>query len=85
MIIAKQKENSTLPQVFDAVQDLGNIDYVKNGVIYKNAPCVAVLIASSADLELLEDYEAGTVAFTAGFENMWQKDIDGTFVQMIGE
>lgn len=85
MILEKKIEGSNLPHVFDGVQDLGNIDYVKDGKVYKNAQCVAVMITASNDLLLLGDYGVGTLAFTAGFTNMWQKDIDGTFVQMIGD
>lgn len=85
MILNKKIEGSDIPHVFDGVQDLGNIDYVKNGKIYKNAQCVGVMITSSSDLALLDEYGVGTLAFTAGFTSMWQKDIDGVFVQMIGD
>ena len=83
MIISKTKEGNDKPFVFDAVQDLGNLDYVKNGEIFKNAACVAVLVGSESDLGLLDDYETGTIAFTAGFTAMWQKGADGNWASMV--
>jgi len=83
MIVNKQKENSTLPHIFDAIQDLGNIDYVKSGQVYKNETCSGVLISAESELDLLDDYPVGTLAFTAGFTTMWQKDVSGSWVSVI--
>ena len=68
--------------VADIVQDAGNTDYVLDGVVYQNAPIKTVLVASQSDLSLLEDYGPGTVAYTAGMANMWQKAPDGTWTDM---
>lgn len=61
----------------------GTITYVKDGEIYQNASCEAILIESSEDLELLTSYDPGSIAFTAGYEHMWQKGADGTWAQII--
>ena len=60
-----------------------NIDYVKNGKIYKdiykNKSSQSILISSEEDLNLLTSYSPGTIAFTAGFSSMWQKNVDGNW------
>ena len=61
----------------------GTTAYVKDGVIYQNAPNDSVLVSSSSDLELLTSYEPGTLAFTAGYVHMWQKGVDGTWTQIV--
>lgn len=58
-------------------------DYVKNGVVYKNPGVPSVMIESEDDLELLVDkYPPCTIAYTAGFETMWQLDTSGTFIEI---
>ncbi len=39
-----------------------------------------VLVRSDADLELLTDLEPGSLAYTVGYANMWQKGEDGNWV-----
>lgn len=60
-----------------------NIDYVKDGKIYKNIykneSSQSILISSEEDLNLLTSYSPGTIAFTAGFSSMWQKNVDGNW------
>lgn len=60
-----------------------NIDYVKDGKIYKdiykNRSSQSILISSETDLNLLTSYSPGTIAFTAGFSSMWQKNVDGNW------
>ena len=68
--------------VADVIQDTGNTDYVKNGDIISNAPIKMVLVSSQSDLTLLTDYEPGTIAYTAGFQTMWQKAPDNTWANM---
>ena len=65
---------------FDAVRNLGDTDYLKDGVITKHAPIQLVLVSSESDLSSLTDYEAGTIAYTAGFVNMWQLSPDDNWV-----
>lgn len=67
----------------DVVQDEGSTDFVKNGRIYKDYPAKSVMVASESDLDLLASYAPGTVAYTAGYENMWQKSIADEWVQIV--
>ena len=73
----KQNKNG----YFDAVQNIGDTDYVENGKIHKNAPIKLVLVGSQSDLALLTDYEPGTIAYTAAFATMWQLGVDGTWAE----
>lgn len=66
----------------DVVNTRGNTDYVKDGKIYKNNPSQSVLVRNSDDLELLEDYNVGTIAYTAGFNYIWIKRADGQWVEV---
>ena len=82
MLIKRINADGSLASV-DAVSDIGNIDYVdSDGKIVYNAPCKGVMIRTSSDLDLLANEEVGTVAFTAGFGSMWQKDASGTWQSM---
>ena len=64
----------------DLVNTRGNLDYVKNGEIIQNVEMPIVMVASGSVLSSLTDYEAGTIAFTPGFANMWQKNASGEWV-----
>ncbi len=77
------KQPNKTDGILDIVSDLGNTDYVKDGVIYKNSPVKSVLIGSQSDLSLLSSYDPGTMAYTAGYTAMWQKDIDGTWKSIV--
>lgn len=57
----------------------------EDGVLVRNAPSDGVLVRSSDDFSLpaLEALDPGTLAYTAGFKHMWQKGIDGTWVQIV--
>mgnify|MGYP007038268228 FL=1 len=59
------------------VSTLCNIDFVKGNTIYRGSPMKLVMVQSDDDLAVLESYEPGAIAFTRGFESMWQKGIDG--------
>lgn len=39
-----------------------------------------VLVRSESDLDLLTDLEPGSLAYTVGYANMWQKGEDGNWV-----
>ena len=70
-------------EVIDSVVNIGEIDYVQDGKIHKSSPLKAVQIRDGNDLELLESYETGTIAYTAGFKSAWQKSEDGTWESII--
>ena len=66
----------------DVVNIRGNTDYVKDGKIYHNNPSQSVLVRNSDDLELLVNYNVGTIAYTAGFKDIWVKQADGQWVEV---
>lgn len=58
-------------------------DVVIDGVLYKDTPAPSVLVTAQTDLANLPEYPAGTIAYTAGFQAMWQLDASGSWVSMI--
>lgn len=76
------KNGTASPKYADVVNARGNEDYVQDGVIRRNASVQLVLVSNASDLDLLTDYEPGTIAHTAGFHTMWQKSVSGNWVQM---
>lgn len=68
----------------DQVQPVGNLDYVVNGKVITNSGSKSVLVETENDLALLGSYEAGTIAYTAGFVKAWQKNSSGQWIQMVG-
>ena len=78
MILKREKPSGT--QLADVVYSKDATAYVKDGVVYKNAPINLVLVTSKSDAEtLLTDFEPGTIAYTAGFNQMWQKAPNGSW------
>lgn len=69
-------------QYQDVVNTRGNLDYVIDGEIFQNNPSQSVMVSSSDDLSVLDGYGIGTIAYTAGFGSMWQKSLDGTWVEV---
>lgn len=57
-------------------------DYVENGDLHKDAIIKNVMVESESDLANLTNYGIGTIAYTAGFQKVWQKDADGTWQAM---
>ena len=84
MIVNRSKKAQTdAPQIVDLVNTEGNTDYIKGGKVYKNAPTKVVLISAESDLAVIKNnYEPGTIAYTAGFKKMWQLDESGTWVEV---
>lgn len=80
-MITKREKTDGKTQMIDLVNSRGTTDILKNGKLYKNTPMLMVLISSQSDLSSLTDYEAGSIAYTAGFNKMWQKAPDGTWAE----
>lgn len=78
MIITRKKEDGQY-ESFDVTGTFGKTDYVKDGNIYRSVPIKNVMVSSSEDLSDLSDYDIGTIAYTAGYQSIWQKGIDGTW------
>lgn len=60
--------------------------YVKNGEYIALAPdpSDSVMVTQQSDLQYIpEDVPIGTIAFTAGFKKIWQKDIDGSWDALV--
>lgn len=83
MIMKRNKPGTRTPYSVDVVNAAGNLDYIKSGKLYKNSTVHSVLVASQSDLAGLTDrYEAGTIAYTAGFGSMWQLSAEGTWEEV---
>lgn len=83
MIIKKDSESGHTNFKYDftdLVNTRGNLDYVKNGAITQNVEMPIVMVGSASELSSLTEYEAGTIAFTPGFADMWQKSAAGEWV-----
>lgn len=83
MIVSRERPNDPIKRISDVVQDTGNTDYVLGNEIYKNSPTKSVLVTAESDLSKLADYDPGTVAYTAGFDKMWQMNAAGTWVSIV--
>lgn len=62
-----------------------DIDYVQDGRIVVGANAGSVMVTSESDLVQLEGYAPGSIAYTAGFVDMWQLNASGTWVALGGE
>lgn len=61
----------------------GLYDYVDDdGNLHLNNEARSVMIRTGNDLEDLDGYLPGAIAYTAGFESMWQLSADGEWVSM---
>lgn len=65
----------------DVVNTVGDMGFVKDGKLYKHSDATSIMVNSSSELASLA-CEPGSVAFTAGFENMWQLDASGQWVSI---
>lgn len=67
----------------ETVRTTSNINYVKDGILHTHVPAVSVLVQSAADLTGISDnYEPGTIAHTAGYQNMWELSVDGSWTEI---
>lgn len=83
MIVKRKKPEDGASLVVDLVNTEGNTDYIKDGEIVKNAPNKVVLVTAESDLDGIADsYETGTIAYTAGFKNIWQLSAGGEWVEV---
>lgn len=65
----------------DVVNARANTDYVIGNNVFKNASMQMILVSGVQDISLLSGYEPGTIAYTAGLKNMWQKSPSGEWVE----
>lgn len=71
--------------VADVVQATENVDIISDGVLYTDNPVRQVLVASEDDLDQLDEYAPGTIAFTGGYTNIWQKTVGGGWIAIVTE
>ena len=64
---------------------IGDMDYVQNDKVIVGANAGSVMVTSESDLAQLEGYATGSIAYTAGFADMWQLNASGTWVALGGE
>lgn len=72
----------------DSVVDVhqNDVDYVdSNGDIHIHVKNCEVMVTAKSDLASLSGYEPSTIAYTAGFKNIWQLGADGNWVAIIEE
>lgn len=65
------------------VSTAGVMDVLNGTTLEKDVPCKSVLVTQESDLASLPDYPAGTFAYTAGFEHMWQLNAAGSWVSIL--
>ena len=66
---------------------MSNIMYTKNGEVEDFVNTQDVMVQSQDDLEDLADnadVPPGSIAYTAGFLNIWQLSASGEWVDMLG-
>lgn len=63
--------------------NVGANDVVGANGLTKNVLAPSVLVRSENDLAQLPEYPAGSIAYTAGFKEMWQKDASGSWVSLL--
>ena len=67
------------------VQNSGEAAYVKDGTLYVGQTVPCILISAETDLANLPALPPGTLAHTAGWQNAWELDVDGsTWVSLMG-
>ena len=61
----------------DRQQTSSEMDYVKDGVLYKGVNAACILVNSESDLADLTGYAPGSIAHAAGWGSIWELDTDG--------
>lgn len=61
--------------------------YYEDGTIIQIAPKSSIMVASKSELDNITpaDIPPTSIAYTAGFKNMWQLAADGTWETIIEE
>ena len=77
--------NENLIKFIGRQQISGETDYVKDGVLHRGVNAASILVAGEADLQAIPKglYSPGSVAYTAGFQAMWQLSVTGEWVPML--
>ena len=71
-------------KIIDTVQS--DVDYVdSDGDIHIHTKVAEIVVTSAYDLASLSGYGVGSIAYTAGFANMWQLSASGDWVAIVEE
>lgn len=76
--------NDAILRLIGRQQTSGEIDYVNNeGELHTGANAPAILVRAEGDLANLPNtYAPGSLAFTAGFKQMWQRNAEGKWISL---
>lgn len=75
---------SKLLETFHGKGEVGLMDYVSGTTLHKQVPSDSVMVTAETDLAKVKDnYNPGVVAYTAGFEHMWQLGADGNWATIV--
>ena len=70
--------------VIDTYQ--ADTDYIdSDGDVHIHVKSCEVMVTAKSDLDSLSGYEPSSIAYTAGFKNIWQLGADGTWVAIVEE
>ena len=84
MLYRTDKTSARNPKNVDVVQhDNAYID--TDGDLHIHTAITDIMVTSADDLEGLTDFNPATIAYTAGFGNVWQLGADGEWVAIIEE
>ena len=84
MSVTKHHLENSFHEMLEGLKQPTWYDYIDaSGNIQQNVQGGNVMVRTQADLSSLTSYLPGTIAFTAGFVNMWQKKADGTWISML--
>ena len=73
-------------ETMSMVPSRGLYDWIgTDGVLHIGETAKSVLVTSSGDFSALQGYPPGTIAYTAGYVDMWMLDNGGDWVRFAGE
>lgn len=77
MAVTKQNKEAS-----PTVRTSENINILDGDTINTKIPQTTIMVSGQSDLAKLTDYPAGVLAFTAGYQKIWQKGINGSWVEV---
>ena len=80
-MLFRHKYRNRIEQMDESVA-MGVTDYIENVVAHNSNVMHSVMVESESDLASLDNYAVGSIAYTAGFGNMWQLSASGEWVEM---
>ena len=82
-----QIQNVSLPEMLMEMKKPNYCDYIDaDGNLAQNVQAGSVMVTKESDLLKLTNYAPGSIAYTAGFLEMWQLSADGvTWVSLIDD